>query len=145
MNISLCVRLAKLHNFFACFITGLLPSLQNAESEVTVSNYEQRYPTHVDDVADVINQILSFRLTHPEFCGVWHWSSNEKMTKYTMVKTMSEVFNLPMEHVKPDNEPSKGAPRPYNSGLDTSVLENLGIKKRIPFRDGIRACLQSFV
>ena len=67
------------------------------------------------------------------------------MTKYGMVKAMSEVFNLPMDHISPDPNPVPGAPRPHNAQLSNAKLEGLGIGLHTPFRVGIELALKSWV
>lgn len=67
------------------------------------------------------------------------------MTKYGMVVQMSEVFNLPMDHITPDPNPVPGAPRPHNAQLSNDKLENLAIGKHTPFRDAIKSALQPWV
>ena len=73
--------------------------------------------------------------------GVFQWCGREPMTKYQMVQTMSEVFNLPMVNLKPDKTPSSGAPRPHDTTMMTDKVDLLGAGVHTPFRDGIKACL----
>ena len=75
-----------------------------------------------------------------------------------MAKLMGEVAGLSTAHITGVAESVPGAPRPYNSQLDCSVLEvgslrrlqlvsfilatqGLGIGQRTPFRAGIAAVL----
>lgn len=81
------------------------------------------------------------------FCviGIFHWGGKETMTKYRMVQIISEVFKLPMDHIKPDPNPVPGAPRPHNAQLSNAKLEALGIGKHTPFREAIHSALKSWV
>lgn len=54
---------------------------------------------------------------------------------------MAEVFGLPTSHMIPDKKPSAGAPRPYDTQLDISRLEELGISHHRKFKDHIRAVI----
>uniref|UniRef100_S4RXI3 Methionine adenosyltransferase 2 subunit beta n=1 Tax=Petromyzon marinus TaxID=7757 RepID=S4RXI3_PETMA len=77
--------------------------------------------------------------------GIYHWSGNEKMTKYEMACAMADAFNLPSSHLRPVEEPPSGVPRPHDAHLDTSLLESLGVGQRTPFRQGIHECLWPFL
>ncbi|XP_065834213.1 methionine adenosyltransferase 2 subunit beta-like [Oscarella lobularis] len=119
-------------------VTVLLDAVARVEKPAVMSDYERRYPTSVDDVAVVCRQIADKRLVGSDSVrGVYHWSGPDEMTKYDMAVEMAKLFDLPAEHVVANKEPSKGAPRPYNSQLDTSRLEELGIGQKTSFQDGI--------
>ena len=66
------------------------------------------------------------------------------MTKYDMAVTMATVFGIPTTHIEADKNPSAGAPRPYNSQLDSSRIEQLGIVKRTKFAEEIKKVLSPF-
>ena len=80
----------------------------------------------------------------PEPAGVYQWCGSEPLTKYDMVKTMAEVFQLPHSHIKGLKEPSPGAPRPYDTTMDTSRLLQLGISHHTTFREGIKSSICHF-
>ncbi|CAH1268492.1 MAT2B [Branchiostoma lanceolatum] len=126
-------------------VTVLFGAVQNLGQTAKMSDYERRYPTHVGDVAAVCRQLAEKRLQDPSLHGVFHWSGDEEMTKYTMAVAMAEVFNLPSSHLVADKEPSGGAPRPYDAHLDVSRLRDLGIGKTRPFRESIKEVLQPFL
>ena len=127
-------------------VTVLLKGLLKYPEKASMCNYQLRFPTHCSDVALVVRQISEHHLEQPAFTGVWHWSGNECMTKYGMAKIMAEVFSLRSDHLIPVNEPSVGGtPRPYNTQLDCSELESVGIGNHTPFRDGICCVLKDFV
>lgn len=67
------------------------------------------------------------------------------MTKYGMVQTIASVFQLPMNHIRPDPNPSQGASRPHNAQLSNAKLEKLSIGTHTPFRDGIESVLSVWV
>lgn len=115
-------------------------------SELIASDYEIKYPTHCGDIAYVIRQLAEQRLQNPEkVCGVFHWTSNEKMTKYLMSIAMASAFSLGTENILPDKNPSTGAPRPYDTHLSCGKLEALVSGRRTPFADGVKSVLEPFV
>ena len=122
----------------------LFDLLKDNKTTKKVSNYEQRFPTSTDDVAVVCRQIVEHKQSNASFNGIWHWSGNEKMTKYKMVEIMSRIFNFSMKHIKPDNEPSIGVSRPFDCELDCSDLINLGIGRRTAFEENIKKYLEKF-
>ena len=62
--------------------------------------------------------------------SILHFSSEEGMTKWQMVKSLAEIMGLPLDGMEPfcpsDNSPV-GTQRPYDCHLDTSVLKDLGV------------------
>lgn len=66
------------------------------------------------------------------------------MTKYDMAVTMATVFGIPTDHIQADRTPSTGAKRPYNSQLDCSILEQMGISKKTKFAEEIKKVLSPF-
>ena len=123
----------------------MFSTLCDASQTASVSNYEKRYPTLTSDVAVVCRQIVEHRQKDAAFHGVFQWQGNEQLTKYEMVKIMSEIFEKPMDHITPNNSPTSGAPRPYHCLMDCSDLERLGIGTcRTPFRKGIKESLADY-
>ncbi|XP_013390060.1 methionine adenosyltransferase 2 subunit beta-like [Lingula anatina] len=125
-------------------VTELFTKLTDTSKSFVVSDYEQRHPTHTRDVAKVIRQMLEKKLEGQALSGVFHWSGNEKMTKYGMICTMASVFNLPHSHIQGDNQPTAGAPRPYDAELDSSRLQSLNIGSYTLFGKGVHECLEPF-
>jgi dTDP-4-dehydrorhamnose reductase len=106
--------------------------LQPDEPKIKVDDYAQRYPTNTADVARVCEHIYRYYVDHKDkdLPSVLHFSSEDKMTKWDIVKTFSEIMVLPldgMEPFRPDADPADGVQRPYDCHLDTSALKALGI------------------
>jgi S-adenosylmethionine synthetase len=110
-----------------------------------IDHWAIRYPTHVDDVAFVIRQIIEYRLKNPGFCGTYHWSADEPYTKYEMAKVMAPIVGASVDTILADDRPPSGAPRPKDSHLDCSHLESLNIGSRSSFRRNIEAILKPFL
>ncbi|XP_078087683.1 methionine adenosyltransferase 2 subunit beta [Mustelus asterias] len=126
--------------------TALFAKVQCHSVMACMDHWGQKFPTHVDDVARVCRQLSERRLQDPSISGIFHWSGNERMTKYEMACTMAEIFNLPSNHLRPDTDCAHdGALRPRDVQLDCSRLERMGIGQRTPFRIGIRRCLWPYL
>ena len=69
--------------------------------------------------------------------GIYHFSGDEMMTKYNMAVAMADAFSIPINHMQPDNQPSGGASRPYNSHLSCRRITELGLGKTSPFKEAI--------
>jgi S-adenosylmethionine synthetase len=76
--------------------------------------------------------------------GVFHWSSNEEMTKYDMAIAIASAFSLGTENIKADRTPAKGGSRPFNSRLSCQKMEALVSGRQTPFSEGIKTVLQPF-
>ncbi len=112
-----------------------------AGARLTVENWATRYPTHTSDVAAVLRQLVTRKLTHPDLRGLFHWSGSEPMTKYDMALAFAPLLNFDAERLIPDATPPLGAPRPKDCHLDTAELESLGIGQRTAFRSALAAIL----
>lgn len=104
------------------------------EPKIKVDDYAQRYPTNTADVGRVCKDLCQFYLDpanlERELPSILHFSSEDRMTKWEIVKIFSEIMGLPldaMEPFRPDAEAQDGVVRPYNCHLDTSTLGDLGI------------------
>jgi len=139
------VLYGKIENIDESSITKLLESVKKFPQPTEVSDYEIRFPTHCGDIAFVCRQMAEYSLLHPSWNGVFHWSSEEQYTKYTIAKLIAEIFSLPSDHLVGKKEPSSGAKRAKNSQLDSSDLKALGFGKTTLFRDGIKQELKQFV
>ncbi len=116
--------------------------LEAAPTEsIKLENWAVRYPTLTDDVADIIRQLLH-SVNHTHLHGIFHFSGEQAMTKYTMGMIMAECLKLDQTRLIPDNNPPKGAPRPQNSQLDTSRLNKLQIRQQTLFERSIAEILE---
>lgn len=127
-------------------VTVMFDKIQFSNKSANMDHWQQRFPTHVKDVATVCRQLAEKRMLDPSIKGTFHWSGNEQMTKYEMACAIADAFNLPSSHLRPiTDSPVLGAQRPRNSQLDCSKLETLGIGQRTPFRIGIKESLWPFL
>lgn len=127
-------------------VTVLFDSVQHSHKYAGLDHVQQRFPTHVKDVATVCLQLSHRKLEDPSVKGIFHWSNNEQMTKYEIACAMADAFNLPHNHLRPITDaPVATISRPLNAKLDCSKLENLGIGQRTPFQIGIKESLWPFL
>ena len=127
-------------------VTTLLTAVLNSSQPASLSDYEQRYPTHVEDVAEVCEQLASRQLAEPGAgVGVWHCSGDDCHTKYSMACVMGQVLGLPTSHLSPLREPVAGAPRPYDCRLDCTSTRAAFPTPHTCFETGILNVLRSHV
>lgn len=124
-------------------VTVLADALMKAApgQRIAMEHWATRYPTHTADVADVLARMTAYRLAHPGFSGIFHWSGDEAMTKYDMARLFAPLVGADPACLVPDPAPPAGAPRPRDAHLDTSDLERLGIGRRTAFAAAIPAIL----
>lgn len=112
-------------------VTCLWIRVQDTTESCTLDHCQQRFPTDTRDVAAVCRKLcerarqvgcrpleratrlslcLPGRLTacrcllqEPSISGIFHFSSNQQMTKYEMGVSMARAFNLPCDHLIPVN------------------------------------------
>ncbi|XP_059846724.1 methionine adenosyltransferase 2 subunit beta isoform X4 [Hypanus sabinus] len=127
-------------------VCAIFSSVQSPERLASVDHWQQRFPTHVADVARVCRELSERRMQDSSVSGIFHWSGNERMTKYEIACTMADVFRLPRNHLQPVTDPPPtGTLRPHDARLDCSRLERMGIGQRTPFRLGLKRCLWPFL
>jgi len=91
-----------------------------------------RYPTHVDDVAEVCRRIAGALLRGHYPGAVSHWSAEQGLTKYGMAVLIARRFGLPADHVSAGN--ADAADRPLDCRLDVQDLpESLRPARRRSF------------
>ena len=101
-----------------------------------------RYPTHTEDVAFVLDKLISSRQEGGDIQGIFHFSSNEALTKYKIAGIMSSFFNINLNDIFPDRTVSVSTVRPENSHLDTGRLNLLMKVPKRPFHKGITPVLE---
>jgi hypothetical protein len=108
--------------------------LQDGDAKIRVDHYALRFPTNTADVGRVCRDICKLYLdpasANRDLPNILQFSSEDKMTKWDIVKTFGEIMGLPtdgLEPSTPEEDPKDGVHRPYDCHLDTSVLKELGI------------------
>ncbi|MDF7806610.1 SDR family oxidoreductase [Pontiellaceae bacterium B12219] len=121
-------------------LNKLLNPIPSAEDHWAV-----RFPTYVGDVAQTLRNWSEHLLNDVQSRGIYHMSGAEALTKYEMICAMGEVLNLPHDHLIPNNQPPGGAPRPKNSRLNISRLQQETDVQQTPFRTNIKRILTPFI
>ena len=104
-----------------------------------------RHPTCTTDVAAAILGLAERHVSIGDVDGTYHFSSPERMTKYTMAIALAGFFGRDPSILVPISGPVPGAaPRPHDSTLSCSRIESLGIRATTAFRAGIAESLQHF-
>lgn len=126
-------------------VTALYDELQVGMKKA--DHTQKRYPTFTCDVAKILKEVLAVhcRGGGPPLSGIFHWQSEECLTKYDMTIAIAEIAGIDASGVVPELEKPK-RPCPMDNYLDSSRLADaLGIdpaKFRTPFRDALRPCLE---
>ncbi|XP_071791072.1 methionine adenosyltransferase 2 subunit beta-like [Asterias amurensis] len=125
-------------------ITVLFKVLLDTSQPAAICDYQLRYPTHVQDIAAVCRQMADLYMKSPSAVkGIFHWSNDELVTKYSLMTMMADIFHVKSDHITAKKEPT-GTPRPYNCQLDTTALSDLGIGQKTKLRESIESCLQPY-
>lgn len=127
-------------------VTTIFSVVLDSSTQSKLSHFEQRYPTHVQDVAQVCELMCSLQIARPGAgLGVWHCSGDDCLTKYSMALAMGEVFGLSTAHLLPVTEPSPGSPRPFDCRLDCGSTRAAFPGSQTPFKEGICKVLKPFL
>lgn len=135
-----------------CSVTELAALLKKREP-CPVEHWAQRYPLHVDDVAEAILRIIDAETSNPEGfasaragCGlpVFLLSGKTAYTKYEMLMIMARVLGIDASFAWPNPAPPSGAPRPKDCRMDTGLIESFGYRQRTAFETGVGKVLAPF-
>jgi dTDP-4-dehydrorhamnose reductase len=117
------------------FTNWIISSLENNK---TVDPFVDQYnsPTLVDDLVMSIQNIIEKNIS-----GLFHATGKTCLNRYEFALIIADVFNLDKNLIKPVTklEKKQDAPRPFNSCLDSSKLEDFldfefsDIKKGVNF------------
>ncbi|TPX65764.1 hypothetical protein SpCBS45565_g04966 [Spizellomyces sp. 'palustris'] len=111
-------------------VNVLLDVIKKSDAPVSMDDYQVRYPTNVADVAKILKQMADkVALDKQQLSGIYHFSSKEKMSKYSICETIAKLSNLPYSHLTPLRDAPKEpvASRPHDAHLATTRLEQIGI------------------
>lgn len=114
------------------FVTETVEALRNGY-ELILDDIQIRYPTLIDDIAEILNQLISMNAK-----GIYHISSSGPITKYKWALKIATVYGFPKEKVKRGEKSKDIAERPLNSKLNTKKLEQLGLPKPVDIEKGLQ-------
>jgi S-adenosylmethionine synthetase len=105
----------------------------NTLEEAIIDDYVVRYPTYTGDVAGVVKFLINKQLK-----GIYHFSGQDKLTKYSALKILADILNKKSDHILPFNEmPESNARRPIDSHLGMDKLLSLGYGYPLSFTERI--------
>ncbi|WP_286269141.1 dTDP-4-dehydrorhamnose reductase family protein [Thalassotalea hakodatensis] len=96
-----------------------------ASSETEHDHWAIRYPTHVQDIALTISDLIA--LASSQCHGIFHVSDTTKLTKFNIAEIIKTQFSLDDKTLTPLSAPSETASRPFNCALKDTRLHALGI------------------
>merc|ERR1712187_853908 len=100
--------------------------------------------TNTNDIARIIYKMIEVHYKGRKLQGIFHWQSNECLTKYDMVQIIAELTGADASAVVADRSTPK-FPRPEDTRLDRSrLVRELDIDPaefETPFRDALRASM----
>lgn len=114
-------------------VNTLMDSLQKSQKEtVKMDDYAIRYPTNTEDVGRVCADIAKLYTSSKDLPRILQFSSEDRMTKYEIVRKFAEIMGLPLDNMIADKESGKqpgpdGTMRPFDCHLSTAELKKLGV------------------
>lgn len=124
-------------------VTALLETVAG-KTPGKIDDWAIRFPTSVEEVAEVLGQCLQRINDGHRFSGVYQWSGNTALTRYQLALLVGEIVGLDTGHLQPDANPAMAEPRPYNCQLDKSRLQELGITGDETLRSQLERVLAPF-
>jgi dTDP-4-dehydrorhamnose reductase len=131
--------LSKVHDNAVCLIGKNIMDLRKSKKFVE-DNYSIRRPLYIYDLCHFIHMCIK-----ENYIGIYHfYNPYNKFTKYEVCKKISNVLDIEINNIIPNNSFSEGiAPRPY----DTQLLDDkFDIKKYsfLDFDESIEKCFSKF-
>lgn len=104
-----------------------------SKTEVCIEDVIARYPAYTGDIAKAIDFLLKKKAS-----GIFHFSSDDKLTKYQIAKKIASVTGKGSSHIKPLKIlPETPAKRPLDSHLNADKIFSLGLEKPLSFIEKI--------
>lgn len=107
---------------------------QEKDANIVVDDWAQRYPTNTEDVGrvclDLGSKYLAAHEAKPSIGRIFHFSSEDRFTKFEICQLFAEIMGLPLNGVrgnKDGDDPNASAQRPYDTHLSSQSLKDLGI------------------
>jgi S-adenosylmethionine synthetase len=107
---------------------------QEKDALITMDDWAHRYPTNTEDVGrvcvDLGSKYLAAYEAQPNMGRIFHFSSEDRFTKYEICQLFAEILGLPlhgMRGTKDGGDPNAGVQRPYDTHLSNQSLKELGI------------------
>lgn len=114
-------------------LAGSLKAL-DSENPCPMEDSIVRYPTYTGDVAEA-----AFFLLEKDASGIFHFSGQDKTSRYKITATIAKVFGKSMKNiVRLEEAPKTEAVRPHDSHLGMGKIISMGFPVPMSFEDRIR-------
>ena len=121
----------------SALLSGAINAL-NSDKTFKMDNCITRYPTYTGDVAEAALLLLNKKAK-----GIYHFSGQDKTTKYGVAETIADLLNKSMDNIiKMDVPPNDDARRPLNSHLSMNKIIELGLEMPLPFKHRVEQLLK---
>lgn len=111
----------------------------------TVDDWQIRVPTYTPDIGVTLARMGDALVSAPPRlpAGVYHYSSDDRVTRYGLVVLCGRLLGRPVDHVTRNPGAPPGAPRPYDCHLATAKLRATGLAApTTPLEAGLCAVLR---
>lgn len=124
-------------------------TVRDAHVPRVLDDWQVRVPTYTPDIgatiARVCDALVAGEVPADLLSGIFHYSSDDCLTRFTIAQLIAELVRLPTDHITRDANPPPGAPRPRDAKLDCGRLKALGLAAPCtPLREALAATLQPF-
>ena len=127
-------------------VTTFAVAARDAARRQKIDDWQIRVPTYTVDVAATLVRIARAMLAKagpPPPAGIYHYSSRERFTRFSLVAFFGRLLSCDVSHVEKLEGMPPGAPRPFDCALDQRKLEALGLAApHTPFEQACRAVLK---
>ena len=114
-----------------------------SETPATVDDWQVRVPTLTSDVGATLVNVANAAVAGAAVRGVYHFSSRERFTRWTLVAEFARLLGRSTSHVTRLDGPPPGAPRPRDCMLSCDRLAAAGLAAPCtPFAEGAAAVLR---
>lgn len=114
-------------------LAGSLKAL-DSENPWPMEDSIVRYPTYTGDVAEAV-----FFLIEKGAKGIFHFSGQDKTTRYKITATIAKIFGKTMKNiVRLEETPKTEAIRPHDSHLGIDKILSMGFHLPMAFEERIR-------
>lgn len=111
-----------------------------SKTEVSIEDVIIRYPVYTGDVAEAISFLLNKKAS-----GIFHFSSDDRLTKYQIAKDIASILDKDFSHIKPlKTIPPTPAKRPLDSHLDYAKIHSMDFPKPLSFKEHISSFKEKF-
>ena len=114
-------------------LAGALKTFDSVKSS-PIEDSIVRYPTYTGDVAEAV-----FFLLEKNASGIFHFSGQDKTSRYKITATIAKVFEKSMKNIiRQEEAPKTEAVRPHDPHLNIEKILSLGFPVPMGFEERLR-------